>query len=161
MTSLRHLALSTLLSGCVASAAESARMPASAAEPMRAEPEPMTAPAEPVDEGACVTDADCGEPFKCSTPIGLCYEEKYGYVWDVSANGGQGAWSQPPTDVAGCGPDFVFWPKVNRCYDPQSGYTFNPARMQWEYFGDWYTAGQDEADEGEPSVPSVSMPMRI
>ena len=69
----------------------------------------------------------------------------YGYVWDASANMGAGGWTQPPANVQGCGPDYVFWPIVNGCYDPETGYGYNPAARAWVYIGDFYTAGQDDA----------------
>ncbi len=106
----------------------------------------------PTGNGQCtvVDDPACGM-YECSTVLGLCYENTYGYVWDAAAKNGAGDWSQPPNNVAGCGPDFVFWPKVNGCYDPETGYAFDPVALQWVYRGDWYTAGQDDGGSAADS----------
>lgn len=93
--------------------------------------------------GTCTTDANCGGPFRCSTPLGLCYDPVYGYVW----NGAAQEWQQPPRGVLGCGP-YVYWPVSNACYDPETGYVFNPQTNQWQYVGDNYTVGQDPVDSG-------------
>jgi hypothetical protein len=108
--------------------------------------------------GRCEADAHCGVEtvIRCSVILHLCYETTYGYVFDPSAKGGQGAWATPPSNVAGCGPDLVFWPLINSCYDPISGYAWNPATKDWVYVGDSYTAGPD--DGIEPGPPPTETP---
>lgn len=96
----------------------------------------------PGGNGTCTTDANCGG-FLCNPTLGLCYEPQFGYVWDQSLNGGQGGWAQPPPH--NCGAGYVFWPLVNLCYDPETGYVYNTTTMRWEYYGDQYTQGQDDA----------------
>lgn len=103
-------------------------------------PAPAGRPAS--GNGSCTSDTDCGSTFKCSTKISLCYEPTYGYVWDANLNGGQGGWSQPPI-TADCSP-YVFWPLKNGCYDPVSGYAFDPTTGNPIYVGDNYTTGQDK-----------------
>src|SRR5262249_46746010 len=102
----------------------------------------------------CNTDMDCGTPYKCEARLHLCWEQTNGYVW----SGKQQMWTQPPTDVLGCGPNYVFWPLKNGCYDPKSGYAFDPNARTWVYIGDNYTPGQDKAtnDGGCSFDPSTS-----
>jgi hypothetical protein len=76
----------------------------------------------------------------CSVQLGLCYDPTTGYVWDQ----GQMRWTQPPAGPCTTG---VFWPVAGTCYDPESGYFFNPMTGVWEYFGDWYTQGEDDPPE--------------
>ena len=99
--------------------------------------EPVAAPPARTNNGSCSADADCGS-FKCSRWLWLCYDEATGYVWDAQQNGGLGGWSQPPRyfDKDGdgirdddCGQGHVFWPKVDRCYDPLSGYKIGRAHV--------------------------------
>jgi len=179
MNPLRRFVVAGLLSGCGATApsAEPASEAAGAPVAETATPAPdatgsareATPPVEPVapqperaNTGGCTADADCS-PYQCSRSLWLCYDEPTGYVWDAHQHGDVGGWSQPPRYFdddgdgmrdADCAQGHVFWPKVNRCYDPSSGYTFNQALSRWEYFGDWYTEGEDsaEADAGAPGA---------
>ncbi|HVZ37260.1 MAG TPA: MYXO-CTERM sorting domain-containing protein, partial [Polyangiaceae bacterium] len=106
----------------------------------------------PGGNGTCKTDADCGG-FKCSTTISLCYEPTYGYVWDAKANNGQGGWSQPPvTDQ--CKP-YVFWPLKNGCYDPVTGYAFDPQTGQPVFVGEQYQANNTGKSSSGCSVSGV------
>jgi len=112
-------------------------------------PVPNGSPAK----GTCTVDSDCGGPYKCSMQLGLCYETTYGYVWSANQN----AWTQPPSDVLGCGPDYVYWPLQRGCYDPKSGYAFDPNTLKWVYVGDNYTAGRDPVtNDGGCSVSTGS-----
>ncbi len=116
-------------------------------------PDPTDAFEPQLEPGQCDDDADCGGDVarvRCSLVLSLCYETLYGYVWDAAANGGEGAWATPPSNVAGCGPDLVFWPLINGCYDPFSGYAWSPTTNEWVYVGDLYTAGPDEGIEPGP-----------
>lgn len=110
---------------------------------------PPVSTGRPNGNGTCtVVDDPACNGFECSVPLGLCYDAN-GYVWDASQNGGQGGWSLPPYNVLGCGPLYVFLPTASTCYDPETGYYFNPETQQWVYWGDNYTAGQDDpADDG-------------
>jgi len=112
-------------------------------------PVPNGSPAK----GTCTVDSDCGGPYKCSMQLGLCYETTYGYVWSANQN----AWTQPPSDVLGCGPDYVYWPLQRGCYDPKLGYAFDPNTLKWVYVGDNYTAGRDPVtNDGGCSVSTGS-----
>jgi hypothetical protein len=89
-------------------------------------------------------------PHKYSDVLKLCYDENTGYVWDDSVND----WRTPPTTPA-CAP-YVFWPKINGCYDPESGYGCDPANCQptWKYFGEDYTL-ETESDSSSCSLLSA------
>lgn len=116
-------------------------------------PAPPAAGLPPGVGATCTTDADCGgDPTqaRCSTVLSLCYEMKFGYVWDaVNAR-----WSTPPSTPA-CGPMYVYWPLVNGCYDPETGWAYNDAEARWVLVGDKYTKGQDGASGASDSACAV------
>jgi hypothetical protein len=98
--------------------------------------------------GACTSDANC-QGAKCSQQLHLCYDEATGYVWDSSKKNGAGDWTLPPRyfDQDGdgvndddCGVDYVFWPKLNGCYDPVTGYGWDPNTNMWTPIGKQYRA---------------------
>ena len=111
--------------------------------------------------GTCTSDANC-QGAKCSPELHLCYDEGTGYVWDSTKNGGAGDWSFPPRyfDQDGdglndddCGVDYVFWPKLRGCYDPVTGYGWNPTTNAWVPIGKDYRSenwgdGGAAADSG-------------
>ncbi len=108
---------------------------------------PAPSAGRPTGTGACSVQNDpaCGQ-FQCSVVLKLCYDPN-GYVWDATANMGAGAWTQPPS--AHCGQGLVFWPILGACYDPASGYYWNPMTNAWVPYGDGYTEGWDtNSDSG-------------
>jgi hypothetical protein len=96
----------------------------------------------------------------CSQQLHLCYDPGTGYVWDSTKNNNMGAWTFPPRyfdgDLDGqndedCGDGFVFWPKLNGCYDPKTGYGWDPNSNSWKPIGQDYRAenwGDGAADTG-------------
>ncbi|HEU4577627.1 MAG TPA: glycosyl hydrolase family 8 [Polyangiaceae bacterium] len=100
--------------------------------------------------GTCTTDADCASApgARCSTKLWLCFDPTTGYVADPTSATG---WSQPPRmfDEDGdhvrdddCGFGNVWWEVMQGCYDPVSGYAFNPSTKVWVWVGENYVKGQ-------------------
>lgn len=88
----------------------------------------------------------CGAPYACSVRLGLCYDTATGYVYNPTTL----QWTQPPPGPAGgCATDQVFWPLINSCYVPDTGWAFNEAAGQWQWYGIDYTSGKrPPADDG-------------
>lgn len=114
--------------------------------------------------GTCTSDANC-QGAKCSQALHLCYDDATGYVWDSTKKNGAGDWTLPPRyfDQDGdgvndddCGPGYVFWPKLNGCYDPESGYGWDPNSNSWKPVGEQYRAGNWGGDDAVDSGCSVS-----
>jgi len=102
----------------------------------------------PGNVASCTTDANCAGDL-CSQELHLCYDADTGYVWDSTQKGGTGDWTFPPQyfDQDGdgvndddCGADYVFWPKLRGCYDPKTGYGWDPAASLWVFIGRDYRA---------------------
>jgi hypothetical protein len=66
----------------------------------------------------------------------LCYDAN-GLVYDYLAE--PPAWSYPPKGAPYCADQDYFWPLVNSCYNPSSGFAFNPAAD----VGDWVYVGRN------------------
>ena len=96
-------------------------------------------------------------PALCSVPLGLCYDQTTGYVWDPSQN----TYTQPPRGVLGCAADQRYWPKFGLCYIPETGWIYNPnasatAPAGWQFYGIDYTEGKrPPADDSGCSVANV------
>ena len=110
---------------------------------------PLPSTGRPTGNGVCAVQNDpaCGM-FQCSVTLQLCYDPN-GYVWDATQN----AWTQPPS--AHCGPNLVFWPIVNGCYDPVSGYAWDPVNMMWVAYGDGYTPGWDSGSDSGCAISGM------
>jgi MYXO-CTERM domain-containing protein len=83
-------------------------------------------------------------------PLGLCYDETNGYVWDPAQN----RYTQPPKGVQGCAIDQVYWPKFGFCYLPDTGWIYNTAAVPpaWQFYGIDYTEGKRPPADGGCSV---------
>jgi len=118
--------------------------------------------------GTCKVDADCAGTAGalCSQSLYLCYDPKTGYVRNTTVPEG---WSQPPryfdldhdgqTDED-CGLGNVWWEVQRGCYDPVSGYAFDPNAKVWVWVGEDYVKGQlgdGNADDSSCSVTSVGL----
>jgi endo-1,4-beta-D-glucanase Y len=116
--------------------------------------------------GTCKTNADCVGTANalCSTKLLLCYDPATGYVANPRVPGG---WSQPPQffDQDGdgvldddCGVGNVWWEVQQGCYDPISGYAFDPNGKKWVWIGENFKKGQlgdGSADDSGCSVTSA------
>jgi hypothetical protein len=108
-------------------------------------PAPAGAPASTTCNASNMATA-CA-PYACSVPLSLCYDQTTGYVWNPTTNG----WTQPPSGVAGCAADQVYWPLFNACYVPDTGWIWNASAVppQWQFYGIDYTANKKpSADSG-------------
>ena len=86
---------------------------------------------------------------RCAAPSsGSATTPTTGYVGDPSTN----AWSEPPRNYPGCGPDQVFWPKYDLCYVPETGYIWNTTTNQWEFYGIDYTERKELPEDSSCDV---------
>ena len=116
---------------------------------------PSTSSAPPSNGGAPSVE-NCA-PAGYDVEINLCFDTSTGLVWDPSQN----RYTLPPTH-AECGADennpgqfYYWWPLLPACYDPVSGYAFNPQLAEWVFVGTNFVRGQ-RADGGEDGGCSIS-----